>query len=112
MSSKRLESNHALNKKGKTDAQPFMTLKKERKKEKKGADSIADVRSFPLNTTIYKTENIRELQCMSNHTYRHLGLGYLFSSILSIKCASTMYMNPLDMLCCEINAFMNYAPFS
>ena len=26
MSSKRLESNHALNKKGKTDAQPFMTF--------------------------------------------------------------------------------------
>jgi hypothetical protein len=35
----------------------------------------------------------------------------LFSSILSIKCASTMYMNPFDMLRCEINAFMNYVPF-
>ena len=34
------------------------------------------------------------------------------SSILSIKCASTTYMNPFDMLRCEINAFMNYAPFS
>jgi hypothetical protein len=31
-------------------------------------------------------------------------------SILSIKCASTTYMNPFDMLRCEINAFMNYAP--
>ena len=49
---------------------------------------------FFLYLHIYKTENIRELQCMSNHTYRHLGPGYLFSSILSIKCASTMYMNP------------------
>jgi len=38
----------------------------------------------------------------------------IFSSslILSIKCASIMYMNPFDMLSCEINAFMNYAPFS
>jgi hypothetical protein len=33
-------------------------------------------------------------------------------SILSIKCASTTYMNPFDMLRCEINAFMNYAQFS
>ena len=33
-------------------------------------------------------------------------------SILSIKCASTTYMNPFDMLRCEINALMNYAPFS
>ena len=37
---------------------------------------------------------------------------FQFFSILSIKCASTMYMNPFDMLRCEINAFMNYAPFS
>ena len=44
--------------------------------------------------------------------HRHLGPGYFFSSILSIKCASTTYMNPFDMLRCEINAFMNYAPFS
>jgi hypothetical protein len=29
-----------------------------------------------------------------------LGPGYLFSSILSIKCASTTYMNPFDMLHC------------
>ena len=36
----------------------------------------------------------------------------LFSSILSIKCASTTYMKPFDMLRCEINTFMNYAPFS
>jgi hypothetical protein len=35
-----------------------------------------------------------------------------FSSILSIKCASTTYMNPFDMFRCEINGFMNYAPFS
>ena len=35
-----------------------------------------------------------------------------FFSILSIKCAFTTYMNPFDMLRCEINAFMNYAPFS
>ena len=33
-------------------------------------------------------------------------------SILSIKYASTTYMNPFNMLRCEINAFMNYAPFS
>jgi len=32
-------------------------------------------------------------------------------SILSTKGASTPYMNPFDMLRCEINAFMNYAPF-
>jgi hypothetical protein len=38
--------------------------------------------------------------------HRHLGPGYLFSSILSIKCASTTYMNPFDMLHCEINAFI------
>jgi hypothetical protein len=44
--------------------------------------------------------------------HRHLGPGYVFSSILSIKCASTTYMNPFDMLRCEINAFMNYAPYS
>ena len=44
--------------------------------------------------------------------HRHLGPGYLFSSNLSIKCASTTYMNPFDMFRCEINAFMNYAPFS
>ena len=43
--------------------------------------------------------------------HRHLGPGYLFSSILSIKCASTTYMNPFDMFRCEINVFMNYAPF-
>ena len=35
-----------------------------------------------------------------------------FFSNLSIKYASTTYMNPFDMLRCEINAFMNYAPFS
>ena len=35
-----------------------------------------------------------------------------FSSILSIKCASTTYMNPFHMLRCEINVFMNYATFS
>jgi hypothetical protein len=29
----------------------------------------------------------------------------------SIKCASTTYMNPFDMLRCEINALMNYANF-
>jgi hypothetical protein len=44
--------------------------------------------------------------------HRHLGSAYLFSSILSITCASTTYMNPFDMFRCEINAFMNYAPFS
>ena len=44
--------------------------------------------------------------------HRHLGPGYFFFfSILSIKCASTTYMNPFDMLRCEINAFMNYANF-
>ena len=48
----------------------------------------------------------------STKLHRHLGPGYLFSSILSIKCASTTYMNPLDMFRCEINAFMNYVPFS
>jgi len=52
-----------------------------------------------------------DLSCTGIH-HRHLGPGYLFFSILSIKCASTTYMNPLDMLRCEINAFMNYAPFS
>ena len=35
---------------------------------------------------------------------------FFFFSILSIKCASTTYMNPFDMLRCVINAFMNYAP--
>ena len=44
--------------------------------------------------------------------HRHFGPGFFFLSILSIKCASTTYMNPFDMLRCEINAFMNYAPFS
>jgi hypothetical protein len=44
--------------------------------------------------------------------HRHLRSGFFCSSILSIKCASTTYMNPFDMLRCEINAFMNYAPFS
>jgi hypothetical protein len=39
-----------------------------------------------------------------------MGPGIFFSSILSIKCASTTYMNPFDMLRCEINAFINYAP--
>ena len=44
--------------------------------------------------------------------HRHLGPGFFFS-IISIKCASMLtYMNPFDMLRCEINAFMNYAPFS
>jgi hypothetical protein len=28
--------------------------------------------------------------------HRHFGPGYLFSSILSIKCASTTYMNPFS----------------
>ena len=32
--------------------------------------------------------------------------------LILIKCASTTYMNPFDMFRCEINAFMNYAPFS
>ena len=41
-----------------------------------------------------------------------LGSRIFFSSICSIKCASTTYMNPFDMLHCEINAFMNYATFS
>ena len=41
-----------------------------------------------------------------------LGSRICFSSILSIKCVSTTYMNPFDMLRYEINAFMNYAPFS
>ena len=47
--------------------------------------------------------------------HRHMGPGFFFFfffSILSIKCASTTYMNPFDMLRCEINAFMNYVPFS
>jgi hypothetical protein len=39
--------------------------------------------------------------------HRHLGPGYfVFFSILSIKCASTTYLNPFDMLRCEINAFI------
>jgi hypothetical protein len=38
----------------------------------------------------------------TSFSHRHLGPGYLFSSILSIKCASTTYMNPFDMLRCEI----------
>ena len=44
-----------------------------------------------------------------HHAHRHLGPGFFFFSILSIKYASTTYMNPFDMLGCEINAFMNYA---
>ena len=39
-------------------------------------------------------------------------LGSRILSILSIKCASTTYMNPFDMLRCGINAFMNNSPFS
>ena len=42
--------------------------------------------------------------------HRNMGPGFFSSSILSIKCASTTYMNPFDMLRFEINAFMNYAP--
>ena len=41
-----------------------------------------------------------------------LGSRIFFFSIISKKCASTTYMNPFDMLRCEINAFMNYTPFS
>ena len=52
----------------------------------------------------------RILACTLYH--RHLGPGLFSSSILSIKCASTTYKHPFDMLRCEINAFMNYAPFS
>ena len=39
-----------------------------------------------------------------HHAHRHLGPGFFFFSILSIKYASTTYMNPFDMLGCEINA--------
>ena len=53
---------------------------------------------------------IKNSSCKHRH-HRHLGPGFFFL-ILSIKCASTTYMNPFDMLRCEINAFMNYAPFS
>jgi hypothetical protein len=42
--------------------------------------------------------------------HRHLGAGYLFSSILSIKCASTTYMNPFDMFRCEIS-FSRWSDF-
>ena len=35
-----------------------------------------------------------------------LGSRIFFSSILSIKCASTTYMNPFDMLRCEINVVL------
>ena len=45
------------------------------------------------------------------YNHRHLGPEYFFSSILSITYASTTYMNQFDMLRCEINAFMKYAPF-
>ena len=41
-----------------------------------------------------------------------LGSSIFISSILSIKCASTTYMNPFDIRRCEINAFMNYAQFA
>ena len=53
---------------------------------------------------------IRNSSCKHRH-HRHLGPRFFFS-IVSIKCASTTYMNPFDMLRCEINAFMDYAPFS
>jgi hypothetical protein len=53
---------------------------------------------------------IKNSSCKHRH-HRHLGPWFFFS-IVSIKCASTTYMNPFDMLRCEINAFMNYAPFS
>jgi hypothetical protein len=55
------------------------------------------------------------IDTMKNTKDIHLNVALpenLFSSILSIKCASTTYMNPFDMVRCEINAFMNYAPFS
>jgi hypothetical protein len=35
---------------------------------------------------------------LSRPTHRHMGPGLFFSSILSIKCAFTTYMNPFDML--------------
>jgi hypothetical protein len=64
-------------------------------------------------STIYSNRS-QSGQVTSNQrprVHRHLGPGFFFS-ILSIKCASTTYMNPFDMFRCEINAFMNYAPFS
>jgi hypothetical protein len=42
--------------------------------------------------------------------HRHMGAGYLFPSILSIKCASTTYMNPFDMFRCEIS-FSRWSDF-
>ena len=64
------------------------------------------------STGMYFLLNYRLIK-NSSCKHRHMGSGFFFSfSILSIKCASTTYMNPFDMLRCEIHAFMNYAPFS
>jgi hypothetical protein len=44
-----------------------------------------------------------------HHAHRHLGPGFFLVSILSIKCASTTYMNPFDMLRCEIQCMYGHS---
>jgi hypothetical protein len=72
-----------------------------------------EVKPIKVNADPYRSDLDRNHRICryysSDFGHRHLGPGFFFS-ILSIKCASTTYMNPLDMLRCEINAFMNYAP--
>ena len=66
---------------------------------------------FVLNNGRNKGEFIFTPLTISYIVHRHLGPGYFRLQILSIKCASTTYMNPFDMLRCEINAFRTIPHF-